>query len=649
MATVGGPCFARQKVLFKNGMARRPRTGYATVMRLPPRPKLSWTDEGLPVDTGVDDIYFSRDDGLAESRIVFLASSDLPTRWLTHTHFTIAELGFGTGLNFLAAWELWTAQGPPRGWLNFVSFEGYPLDQEDVAQALGAWPELTDIAEKLVSKWPDRAAGVHHVSWPEDRISLTLHIGDVAATLPKAELKADAWFLDGFSPSKNPEMWQESLWPLLAERSAAGASVATFTVAGGVRRGLQSAGFDVAKHPGHGRKRERLSGQLRASENREEQGPKPRAIGVKPDAKPSQIAVLGGGIGGSFLAHRLAARGARVTLFDPAADPLIGASGNPAALVMPRLDAGDTPVARLMVEAYVRALAAYRDLPGSSEVDVVHRPSGEKEIERFAKMLEDPPLGLERLEAISNGGALHKGARLIRPHDLIEPLLSGVETKFGSLPDIDLKTRTINGERFRAIVLASGMAVADIAPWLRLVGRMGQVDYYQSGVDAPASAIASGHYALADGELRLWGASFEAAKGPAEISNAAREANAKALSELNPYWQAEARNIEPQSRAGIRATTPDRLPVIGPLPDAEVVMKTHAGLRTGQAVTEAVALQPGVFVVTGFGSRGFTWAPWAADLVTAQLFGDPLPTSSESVALVAPERQLLRDLKRGRI
>lgn len=618
-------------------------------MRLPPRPELSWTEDGLPIDQRVDDVYFSRDDGFAESQAVFLAASDLPARWQSGSDFTVGELGFGTGLNFLTAWSLWHAHRPQTRWLHFVSFEGYPLDPEDVVRALSVWPELADFAEKLCANWPDRAKGVHHCAWPDARISLTLHIGDISETLPQAALKADAWFLDGFSPARNPEMWNDLLWQQLAERSASGASVATFTVAGAVRRGLQSVGYAVDKHPGHGRKRERLSGYLSPDDRGTSQVSDQTQARSTPVSPGDQIAIIGGGIAGAFLAQRLNARGARVTVFDPSEAPLSGASGNPAALVMPRLDASDTPIARLLVEAYVRALSAYRDLPGTTETNVVHRPRDEKEAERFAKVLEDPPLGLERLEAIAGGGLLHKGAYLVKPSKLAPTLLAGINTSFGAEVELDVARRTVNGQRYQAIVLASGLSVAEFAPWLHLVGRLGQVDYYDSAVAAPSSALASGHYALADDHLRLWGASFEASDGVATTSDAATASNAAALQALNPYWQVEARNVIPRSRAGIRATTPDRLPVIGPLPDAGAVLESHAGLRTGQSVGSDIARQPGIHTVTGLGSRGFTWAPWAADLITAQLFADPLPTANESAALVAPERQLLRDLKRGRI
>ena len=172
-------------------------------MRLPPRPDLIWKDDGTPVDPRVDDVYYSVEDGLAESRAVFLRGCDLPERWKDRPAYTIAELGFGTGLNFLATWQAWHASKPREGWLNFVSFEGYPLDVEDVERALRPWPELAELSNKLCANWPPRAKGVRQLIWPEERLSLSLHIGQIEETLPLSEFMADAWYLDGFSPAKN--------------------------------------------------------------------------------------------------------------------------------------------------------------------------------------------------------------------------------------------------------------------------------------------------------------------------------------------------------------------------------------------------------------------------------------------------------------
>lgn len=612
-------------------------------MRLPPRPMLDWKPDGTPVDTRTDDVYYSVDDGLAESRAIFLEAIGAPEIWQNRDGFTIGELGFGTGLNFLATWQLWQRSRPDRGWLHFVSFEGFPLDREDAAQALSRWPEVAALSGHLLQAWPVRAAGTHHLSWPRDRISLTLHIGPVRDCLDASELAADAWFLDGFSPARNEDMWLPSLWPELVQRSRPEAQIATFTVAGAVRRGLSDAGFRVEKRPGYGRKRERLWGCLQPG------------LGVPPGRTPEagggqglRVGICGAGIGGVWLARCLRDRGAEVTLFDPAAAPFSGASGNPAALVMPRLDATDTPVSRLMIEAYLAAQRAYAGRPGCDPVSVRHLPESERARLRFARILEDPPLGLDQLEALPGSALLHKGAVLVRPDQLARQLLEGVDTRFGAPVEIVDARRRINDCAFDVLVLASGMAVGEAYRTLSLEPRLGQVDFFRSPVEAPPSAIASGHYALAVDDLRLWGATFEAhSGGQVQTSLSAQAANASALEGLAPYWVGESRRAALSSRAGVRATTPDRQPVLGPAPDEAVLPQTHAVLRHGGEPTQDVPRVPGVYLATGFGSRGFTWAPWGAQLITAQIFGDPLPVSRASRDLVAPERQALRALKRG--
>ncbi|HRX74052.1 MAG TPA: tRNA (5-methylaminomethyl-2-thiouridine)(34)-methyltransferase MnmD, partial [Hyphomonas sp.] len=307
--------------------------------RLLTQPEIDWKDDGTPVARAAGDVYFTAGDGLGETRAVFLAGCDLPEAWAGRETFTIGETGFGTGLNFLAAWELWRRTRPsPSSFLHFVSFEGFPLSREDAARALAAWPELDALAGRLISVWPDPVRGVRRYLWPDEGVSLTLHLGDIADTLPESIYHADAWFLDGFSPAKNEAMWAEGLFPLIAERSVPGTRAATFTVAGAVRRGLAEAGFEVEKAPGHGRKRQRLEARISTPP-----APKPDTTGaVRPLPRAHRVAILGAGIAGASVAHALRELGAAPTVFDPAPGPASGGSGNPMGLVMPRLDAGDT-------------------------------------------------------------------------------------------------------------------------------------------------------------------------------------------------------------------------------------------------------------------------------------------------------------------
>ncbi|MEM7329837.1 MAG: tRNA (5-methylaminomethyl-2-thiouridine)(34)-methyltransferase MnmD [Pseudomonadota bacterium] len=608
-------------------------------MRLPPRPDLEWKEDGTPVDRRVNDVYFSVEDGLAESRAVFVSGCAFPGRWRDRASTTIAELGFGTGLNFLATWQLWQQTRPPNSWLNFVSFEGFPLDATDIERALRPWPELEPLAQKLVSVWPPRAKGVRTISWPEERVTLILHIGMIEETLPQAIFKADAWYLDGFSPAKNQAMWDEDLWPLIAQRSAPGARAATFTVAGAVRRGLSGAGFSVEKKPGHGRKRERLEARFELSD------PVPTAMApVSP-----RIAIIGAGIAGACAANILAHRGAQVTVFEQAAQPARGTSGNPLALVMPRLDAADTAQARMFVDAYLGAQAFYSNRPGVHIAETVHRPRDQSDAARFEKLLSDPPLGLEQLEALPAHAMLHKTSLIIKPAQLIPSLLESVQVEWSSTATIDAETRTVNGQQYDAVILASGWHMQSSLPDIGLTGRLGQIEWMNSDIEAPASAIAGGTYAVACDTLRVWGATFAQHSGTSpQTSDAARIENNQALETLAPFWWQQTRGSDVHSRAGVRATTADRLPVIGAWPDTEALRSDRVRLeRAAWRFSHRDYGKPGMYILGGLGSRGFTWAPWAAAILSAEIFADPVPAQSEALRNIVPIRHFLRALKRN--
>lgn len=615
--------------------------------RLLTQPEIDWKDDGTPVARAAGDVYFTAGDGLGETRAVFLAGCSLPEAWSGRETFTIAETGFGTGLNFLAAWDLWRETRPsPTAFLHFVSYEGFPLAREDAARALSAWPELADLSERLIAVWPGPVRGVRHFIWPEDGVTLTLHLADISESLPDSIYHADAWFLDGFSPAKNEAMWAPDLFKWISERSVPGTPAATFTVAGAVRRGLAEAGFSVAKAPGHGRKRERLEARLATPPS-----PEPDVYGLsRPLPRANRVAILGAGIAGASAAHALAQLGADPVIFDPEDGPASGGSGNPMGLVMPRLDAGDTAQARLLVDAYLAARHMYAGRPGVTETDVRQVPKDDAETARFEKLLADPPLPLEDLEALSGGGVLHKRALIVEPAKLIPSLLEGVEQHYGAAPEVDLAARTVNGAAFDAIILANGMAAGGMLPWLGLEARMGQVDFTEGPADVPPFAMASGTYALALGQKRLWGATFDKV-APDTLpftSDAAREENLKGVETLSPYWIRDTANADIVSRASLRATTSDRLPLIGAVPDHDAFLETFAGMRKGRPADADAPLLERVFISSGFGARGFTWGPWAGSVLAARLCGAPAPASRSALEAIAPTRLLLRALKRGR-
>ena len=626
-------------------MARASIQKAMTTPRLPPLPDLDWKPDGTPVATAMDDVYFSVEDGLEETRAVFLAGCGLPTRWQGREHFTVAELGFGTGLNLLALWQMWQQHRPsPTARLDFVSFEGFPMERKDAARALERWPELAPLTNILLANWPVRARGVQHIPLA-DGVHLTLHIGEIGDALPNSQIKADAWFLDGFAPAKNNNMWADNIYPLLAERSAPGAWIGTYTVAGAVRRGLADAGFEVSKQPGFGRKRDRLQAIAPSISS-----PEPDPYALYPETLPPRtVAIIGAGIAGAALAHAFAARGADVTVFDKASEVASGASGNPLALLMPRLDAGDTGAARVLIASYLFARKTYSGRPGVQPVIVQQTPKDETQRARFEKLLTDPPFAADLLGPHLEGGLAHAGALILSPADLVPALIGQVRKVLGHPVEINMQTRQVNGAAFDMIILANGMGIKawPETSWLPLSARLGQVEI-GSAPERQTSAIASGHYALAHANMRLWGASFAPINTDTPVTDAAaRTENNAALATLVPPGWVGDHPIT--SRAGIRATTPDKLPFAGRAPNFKACLQILAPLRNGVTPTTSPPVHNGIWMLGGLGARGFTFAPLLAEQLASLAYATPSPLGRTEAELVSPLRFIHRDLKRKRI
>jgi len=574
--------------------------------RLPPLPDLDFAS-GAPHSRDRDDVYFSGE-GLSEKRAVFLTGCGLPDAWAARERFSIGELGFGTGLNLLAAWELWRQTRPsPSARLDYLSFEGFLMGPEDAARIHAMWPELGELSRDLLARWPVRARGVQRIHLP-DGVTLTLAVDEISTALPEARASIDAWFLDGFAPSKNGEMWSPEIMGHVARLSAPGARAAT-----DVRRNLQAAGFIAEKMPGHGRKKERLEARF------------PGTPAQKP--APRRIAIIGAGIAGACAARSFLARGCDVTVFDRGPAPGHAASGNPLALVMPRLDAADGPGARGLIEAYLYARRFYAalGLDAAASLDAIHRPRGDKEALRFAKLLADPPLDETLLQG-ERAGLRYPGAFAVRPSVALPRLLDGATLRFNtsirSLDDIDADL----------VMICAGMDMADVAGLSvpPLAGRLGQLECAASS-GAP-NAIADGGYALeAFGQL-VFGATFEAANGDPQITEAARAENLATLARLRP-------GLDPGplvSRAAIRATTPDRFPFVGAPPEAA----NEKAPAQGPAPSRVVRL------LGGLGARGFLWAPLLAELATSEAFDEPSPVEASVAEGLDPGRYLRRALRR---
>ncbi|MEG9540497.1 tRNA (5-methylaminomethyl-2-thiouridine)(34)-methyltransferase MnmD, partial [Pantoea piersonii] len=359
--------------------------------------QLSWNEQGTPVSRAFDDVYFSNDNGLEETRYVFLGGNDLPERFTRHTRdlFIVAESGFGTGLNFLTLWQAFDAfqQAQPDAALqrlHFISFEKYPLTQADLAAAHQRWPELQPWASQLQREWPVALPGCQRLLFDGGRVTLDLWLGDINPLIETFDdslfRQVDAWFLDGFAPAKNPDMWTPQLFSAMAKLARPDATFATFTAAGFVRRGLQEAGFEVTRRKGFGHKREMLCGVLRQAPDL----PAVQPWYARPAAQENEAAIVGGGVASAVLALALLRRGWRVTLYCADEAAALGASGNRQGALYPLLNQHDPALARFFPAAFSFARRLYDAAPVSYE----HHWSGvlqlgwdEKSADKITQML----------------------------------------------------------------------------------------------------------------------------------------------------------------------------------------------------------------------------------------------------------------------
>jgi len=580
---------------------------------------LDWGPDGQPRSRAFGDVYFSTTDGLAESRAVFLAGCGLPDAWRGRGRFVVGELGFGTGLNILALLGLWRRESPPQGRLHIFSIEADPLRAQDAARALAAWPELAELTDLLIRAWPPRTRGWRRIELPDLRVFIDLAFMDAAQALAGWTGRADAWFLDGFAPAVNPGMWSPEVLGLVVARSAPGAVAATFTVAGAVRRGLADAGFTVAKQPGFGRKRERLEARMPKAQ---------QAAAAEPAAR--RVAIIGAGIAGAAAARAVRALGGEALVLD-AEGPGAGASGNPAALVAPRLDAGGGAPARLFAQAFSRAVRLYEDTPGAVIArGVRQRPARDGDLGRFQRVA-DGGLFDEGALRLTEDGLDQVQALTVDPRPVLEAWAG--ETSRAAVTTLhadaqgwrllDAAGREI--ARADAVILAAGLGSADFAPGLELAPVRGQASWVV-GANLAVAATAWGGYAAPLRGGVLFGATHDRGETDTATRPQDHARNLEGLRAALPELAARLEGRPIEGRASIRAVTPDRLPIAGAAPGADV----------------------GLYVLSGFGSRGFAHAPLLAEHVAALALGAPSPLPAEAQALVDPARFARRAARRSR-
>ncbi|WP_223481360.1 MULTISPECIES: bifunctional tRNA (5-methylaminomethyl-2-thiouridine)(34)-methyltransferase MnmD/FAD-dependent 5-carboxymethylaminomethyl-2-thiouridine(34) oxidoreductase MnmC [unclassified Pseudomonas] len=654
-----------------------------------PHAQLDWDDQGLPRSRVFDDVYFSNLSGLDETRYVFLEQNALRERFAALPvggKLVIGETGFGTGLNFLCAWQLFEQHAVAGARLHFVSVEKYPLSLPDLQRALALWPELKPFADQLLAQYVAIHQGFQRLILDHGRITLTLLIGDALEQLPQLDAQIDAWFLDGFAPAKNPDMWTAELFVELARLAAPGSTISTFTSTGWVRRLLNAAGFKMKRTPGIGHKWEILRGVFLGWP---EEVTKP--VMAKPwFARPAPLTgerralVIGAGLAGCATAASLAARGWQVSLLERHGALAQEASGNPQGVLYLKLSAHGTALSQLIVSGFGHTRRLLEQLHRGLDWDdcgVLQLAFNAKEAERQAQLAaafpEDLLHTLDQAQAeiragiaLQSGGlfypeggwvhppalcqwqAAHPNIQILTHHDVLE-----LRRAHGHWQALDGETVLADAP---VVILAGAAEIKRFTysselPLKRIRGQITRLPQTSESEALGTVVCAEGYVAPARLGEHTLGASFDFNSDDLTPTAAEHAGNLQMLEEISVDLVARlgANALQPEAlegRAAFRCTSPDYLPIVGPLADGQAFADAYSALSKDARQTPDIPCPwlDGLYVNSGHGSRGLITAPLSGELLAAWLDNEPLPLPRAVAEACHPNRFALRRLIRGK-
>ena len=598
----------------------------------------------IPVSKQFGDVYFSKGNGLLETRHVFLNGNDLTTRLAglnSHEYFCVGETGFGTGLNILALWQLWQQVRPNNhSHLHAISVEKFPLKKSDLIRALQAWPELADLSSQLIAQYPSPIAGCHRLSFPNERFSIDLWLGDAHDVFPVMEktTQVNAWFLDGFAPSCNPDMWEDKVLSNIVRLSDVGTTFASFSVAGVLKRGLKQHGISISRPRGFGHKREMLKAiwnpaeqpTVDATENLATTATQKKTLNVSSVQQQRHIAVIGAGIAGLNTAWAFACRGHLVTLYDQTA-PLSGGSGNPLALLNPKLCPIEQSAEHLMTLAWQHALQHYAKFNAFRPIQV--HQLALKNADNLLSLAEQYPTALlaahfEHALTTEYPTLTLCEAGAVSPQQLRDEILahSNIQYQHAKVTDIAqagqvqlFADEQLLGQFDHAIVCTARNTADFFDNYPALKPIRGQVSWVKNTdhtLPMDAAYSYGGYCMQLDREHLILGASFYPNRDDVEILQEDHVHNYDLIHSVFPQYAEKLAPVETwQGRAAVRAQSQDYFPVLGKMnADAEI------------------------YSFAGLGSKGFLFAPLCSEILVAQILGEACPVPSTLVKKLAATR-----------
>lgn len=625
-------------------------------------------DGGTAFSPRYGDVYASRDGALGQARHVFLSGNDLPQRWRGREQFVVVETGFGLGVNFLATWAAWRADSLRPARLHFVSVERHPVAAQDLART--APDPLRDLALALAGHWPLPLPGLHRLSFDAGGVTLTLALGDATRVVPQLVAGADAFYLDGFAPDRNPDMWSPALLKSLARLARPGATLATWCVAQPVRDALAEAGFDVRLRPGFGRKRHMLAAHFAPRwKTRRHEPPQPRR------GERSAL-IVGAGLAGCAAAAALGRRAWRVEVLESKSGPGGGASALPWGLLHPQISADDGVLARLtragtLLSLPVLDAEARCDPVVGSRCGVLQVARGEDEAaalqatlarlslpEGFVRWMDADEAARRCGVPLRCGGLWFEAAGIASAPRWCARMLdeAGVRLCTG----VAVAAVRPSGDGWAALdeagervaespllVVATALTAPALlslraAPVRGVRGRVSRLRPEDLG-DLRAALAGDGTVVRGPDGFVGVGASYE------PVSDAADpDPEAIHRGNLQRLRRVLGRDVDVEVTGvhdGVRCVSHDRLPFAGPVAHEDAALSRAAELRG--AHLPDLPRRPGLYASFAFGSRGLTLARLAGELIAAQAEGEPWPVERSLAGAIDPARFLLRRLRAG--
>lgn len=642
--------------------------------------QIKWSDQLEPFSPHFDDHYFNTQEGIEESNYVFLQGNDLNTRWLNciDRFFCIAESGFGTGLNFLNTcllFQQFLALNPnkPLKQLFFCSFEKYPLSKNDLIKALERWPSLSPFIQAFIEQYPPALKGCQRIKLSQFNVTLDLWFGDISETLEEVYLPEtglfDCWFLDGFSPHKNPEMWNLTLFKQIANSCKNDACIATFTAAGFVRRALQEAGFNIQKRKGYGKKREMLIGQLALKKSE------------KKANKNNEFTIIGGGISSACLTLALIQRGYKITLYCKDKQLAEGASSNLQGAVYPLLNAEHDSLSQFFANAFLYSrnfitrinkdnpfdfdlsglLQLYYDPIAATKLDKIACADfptefvckkNSAETDKIAQLdigqtsLYYPLAGWvnpkQMVNAIFNQAKIEGDLTLHFEHHLkrFDKVQQGWECHFTD--------KKITAQQ---LILATAMETLNFKQCeaIPLSAARGQVTHIASTPALSKLKVAichEGYLTPSTHNLHCMGATFKRHQLNTDISQPEQFENKEKLDKCitDKEWVKQIQCDHLNANAAIRTMTRDHFPYLGQVADYQQIKTVYA--QTGDATTQA--MHEDLYTLTGLGARGLCSAPLLGELLASLINHEPLPVNKTILNKMSVSRQWLSYLSKGK-